>query len=635
MHLIFVAMSVLAQVDPPPPSTGNEMPRAQLKQRLPTRTEADAEFSNLLFAAKEADRDCSTIITPRTRLLLVLSRPTLDAVDRNIEGYLQLARCAEKQKYFALLRDLGQMMVKARGEEGHPELLARAFLGLNAPDAALKVLEVSGERAPDDPELALTAAKIYCRTRDWTKCLESAEKTVKLVKKPNSPEGKQTLNRAHKYRARVFLHTGKFDLANKAIALSEKLGGDAEDLGEVRKAMVPAKQFKVVVEVEHQGQVPLGIYHLMGKKAADGLVTVYLANVGDDRQFRVEVNIDGVTTPITQMETVLKGQPMTFELTPRLASSFDVLSLATPRPAQLDLKVVAISSKGEQVVFQKSAPIELQPRDYLPTATWLDEEKALAENHFNYMAAWVTPNTRAVEAFLTEAKSRAPRNTFSGEQSATIPQVRAIYDTLKARGVSYVMNPEMLDGTGFGQRARLPNDVLASTNAQCLEGAILYATLLEAIGLQPAIIIVPGHAFVGWKATAGDVEVASAWTPPVVAAPPAAGPAEVSDVDGGVPQAPPPDTDAGVPSDGGTVAVATAKPAVVDAGSKTPVMPNPFTRAKTAKWLFLETTMTHDASYDAAVLIGGREYDGATFYGRAKVLMVPELRRLGIAPQPF
>jgi hypothetical protein len=89
-------------------------------------------------------------------------------------------------------------------------------------------------------------------------------------------------------------------------------------------------------------------------------------------------------------------------------------------------------------------------------------------------------------------------------QSATLPQVAAIYDELKAMGVSYVMDPNVLSDTLFVQRTRLPGDVLKTTNAQCLEGTLLFATLLESIGLEPIIMMVPGHAFVGWYATAKD-----------------------------------------------------------------------------------------------------------------------------------
>jgi len=621
--LLVLVSTVAFAADPPPPSTGNELPKPAAK-RLPTQLEARAELERILSDAKSPKRDCKALISPWTRLVLALARPQTADIEGSMDAYLQLARCAEKQKYFVLLGDIGDLMFKANFIKGHPELLARAMIGLNSPQLALKVLEKAEENLPKDPEISLTTAKVRCRMREWDKCLAAADKTVKLVKKPGSPEGKETLNRAHKYRARALLHTGKLDVAAKAITQSEKLGGDKEDLAEVKKALVPAKQFKAVIETEHQPIVALGIYHLMGKRGgAKGLVRFYVANIGPDRQFRVEANVEGVTAPITKTETILKGQPAAIELTPQLAPGFDLAAMGTPRPAQLDLKVVAIDDKGEKVVFQSSETIELEPRDFLPTATFVDEEKALSESHSMYMAAWVTPNAKAIETFLTEAKSRAPRNTFSGEQSATIPQVKALFDTLKARGMSYVMNPEMLSGTGYGQRARLPGDVLTSTNAQCLEGAILYATLMEAIGLQPAIVLVPGHAFVGWKASPGDVEVANAWQPPAPDAGTAdrVGPAEVVLPDAGA------DLDAGL-------AVAQVAPAKPDAGTPRPP-PNPFARAKTTKWLFLETTMTHDAAYDTAVLVGGREFDGAALFGRAKLLVLPELRKIGIAPQPY
>lgn len=66
------------------------------------------------------------------------------------------------------------------------------------------------------------------------------------------------------------------------------------------------------------------------------------------------------------------------------------------------------------------------------------------------------------------------------------------------------MDPTVLADFGFAQRTRLPAEVLQSKNAQCLEGTILFATLLEAIGLQPYIVRVPGHAFVGWRLNARD-----------------------------------------------------------------------------------------------------------------------------------
>ncbi|MFT3711270.1 MAG: hypothetical protein QM817_26870 [Archangium sp.] len=622
LALVLLPAVTFAQ-NPPPPSTGNEMPKAKALAR-PTYSVARQELLQLRNDAKDPKRDCKKLINAWTRLVLMVAKPSADEVREDLEGYLWLARCAEKQQYYVLLGDLGAMMVKADESKGHPELLARAFLGLNSPQLALKVLEKAKDQK--DPDVVLTFAKTYCRVRDWDECLSAADKTVKLVKKPNTPEGKELINRAQKYRARALLHTGKLDLAAKAVTLSEKAGGDAADLAEIRKAMVPAKNVKAVVETEHSPIVPLGIFHLMGKaNGANGLAKFFIANVGEDRQFRIEASIEGITTVASRTETILKGQPATFELMPQLAPTFDVNSLRIARAGQLNLKVTVMTDKGESVVFQQTDTVDVLPRDFLPTATWVDEEKALNENHATYIGAWVTPGGKAIETFLSEAKSRAPRSTFAGEQAATIPQVRAVYETLQAKGVSYVMNADTQLDNGYGQRARLPGDVLTSTNAQCLEGAILYAAVFEAIGLQPAIVLVPGHAFVAWKSSPRDAEV-------IAAAADAGVPIIGAAVDAG--------TDGGI--DGGAIEAALAEAdagviVTVDAGSPQPVrqLPNPFARAKGGRWLYLETTMTHDASFEAAVLVGGFEFDRAFGNGNARVLVMPELRRLGITPQPW
>lgn len=70
--------------------------------------------------------------------------------------------------------------------------------------------------------------------------------------------------------------------------------------------------------------------------------------------------------------------------------------------------------------------------------------------------------------------------------------------------MTYVMDPNVTSTASFVQRTRLPAEVLTTTNAQCLEGTLLFATLMESIGLQPIIVLVPGHAFVGWHTVAQD-----------------------------------------------------------------------------------------------------------------------------------
>lgn len=50
------------------------------------------------------------------------------------------------------------------------------------------------------------------------------------------------------------------------------------------------------------------------------------------------------------------------------------------------------------------------------------------------------------------------------------------------------------------QRVRLPTESLAAGgSANCIDGTVLFASLLELASIDPFIVIVPGHAFVGWR----------------------------------------------------------------------------------------------------------------------------------------
>jgi hypothetical protein len=52
----------------------------------------------------------------------------------------------------------------------------------------------------------------------------------------------------------------------------------------------------------------------------------------------------------------------------------------------------------------------------------------------------------------------------------------------------------------------LPRESLADREANCIDGTVLVASLLEAMSMSPAIVIVPGHAFVGWETSPGSGE---------------------------------------------------------------------------------------------------------------------------------
>jgi len=93
--------------------------------------------------------------------------------------------------------------------------------------------------------------------------------------------------------------------------------------------------------------------------------------------------------------------------------------------------------------------------------------------------------------------------TVSYDYDLVIAQVKAIYLALQNDyDIDYV-NSVISYPSGITQRIRLPQDTLKLGSANCIDGTVLFASALENIGLEPLIVLVPGHAFVGWRRWTG------------------------------------------------------------------------------------------------------------------------------------
>lgn len=494
-----------------PKEAAEEKPRFTAEQRKAAR-----DFLEMVWKASEqGPLPCEKVVQANTRAVLVAAELSKADVAAHPMGVVALARCAEAQGYFGLMGDLSKMLLDYGKKDAHPELLARAVLGLGRPDVAMKVLAEAEKVLPKDPDVAVTKAKVLCRVRLWPECHAQAERALALAKSmPDKALREAIVNRALKYRGRSGVHLGKLDAALADADASEAAGGDKDDLEQVRASALEAKEAGAVLDVEVEDLIPLGTYHLVGKvKGAQPLVDVALIRLGTEpARYRVEAEVPGVTGRFTKTVVAMPGREQRVSVHPPLLPTFDPTQVRAAREVQVDVSIVALESGGERGVYKKSATLTLQPRDFLPLARFTDKEETTGNWVSEYIGAWVTPNVRAVDAFLKAAKQRAPKAAFAGEQAETGPQVKALYDELQARGMSYVMDPNMMAADGMkGQRTRLPTEVLASTNAQCLEGAILYATLFEAIGLRSAVVLVPGHAFVGWAAAKPDGVADGIW----------------------------------------------------------------------------------------------------------------------------
>jgi len=110
----------------------------------------------------------------------------------------------------------------------------------------------------------------------------------------------------------------------------------------------------------------------------------------------------------------------------------------------------------------------------------------------------VTPQDPCVEGVLSIAKEKMPGRSLSGYKGDVDSQVKAIYEAVQDLGVSYV-NSILSFTPGTVQRVRLPYESINEKSGNCADGAILFASLFENLGMEPVIINIPGHSFVAVK----------------------------------------------------------------------------------------------------------------------------------------
>ncbi len=119
------------------------------------------------------------------------------------------------------------------------------------------------------------------------------------------------------------------------------------------------------------------------------------------------------------------------------------------------------------------------------------------------LAAFVMPNDPAIakvlkiasdvlakhghDAALDGYQSRDPRRAYM--------LVAALWSAVASRSLTYANPPRSFELVG--QKTRRPATVIADGLATCLDSTLLFAAAIEAVGLNPVVVMVEGHCFVG------------------------------------------------------------------------------------------------------------------------------------------
>lgn len=121
-----------------------------------------------------------------------------------------------------------------------------------------------------------------------------------------------------------------------------------------------------------------------------------------------------------------------------------------------------------------------------------------------FFAAYVNEDHPMIDQILREALNTRIVNRFLGYQyggaEAVDKQVYALWNVLQKRKFRYssVSNTSLSSNVVFSQRVRTLDDALSSSQINCVDGSVLFASLLRAINITPILVRTPGHMFVGY-----------------------------------------------------------------------------------------------------------------------------------------
>lgn len=151
----------------------------------------------------------------------------------------------------------------------------------------------------------------------------------------------------------------------------------------------------------------------------------------------------------------------------------------------------ALSEDTKNLVMSKEYPIELMSYDQWLGITILPQS----------LAAFVTPNHPAISQMIVKAakhlKTIAGESAFTEYQTGNSVEVRkqiaAVFAALHEENIVYRSLPASFEE--IGQRITLPEQVLSSKLGNCIELSLLFASILEAIGIHSGVVIMQGHAY--------------------------------------------------------------------------------------------------------------------------------------------
>ncbi len=236
----------------------------------------------------------------------------------------------------------------------------------------------------------------------------------------------------------------------------------------------------------------------------NGSVGVEIENVPEGAKIIVEIMGDGFLKK-SKWEGESDDDYDVIHVYPKARWDYDALRRCVQqKPANLKIKV----SVDDIVIAEIDETVLLRSINECPFYVKLDDDGEDLEDISVTFAAYVNENHPWIDGLLKEALSAAKEheliNGFTGYQSGSqdevLSQVFAIWNALQRRGIKYSdVSTAPPSKFVYSQTVRFLDDTVQSSQANCVDGSVLMASILRRIGLDAYLVMVPGHCFLAFS----------------------------------------------------------------------------------------------------------------------------------------
>lgn len=244
----------------------------------------------------------------------------------------------------------------------------------------------------------------------------------------------------------------------------------------------------------------------------NGWVGARVLAVPKGAKIKVEVAGDGWLKPSRTEVTVDKAAEEVVVI-PKNVFDYEALHrVGQQKPANLCVKV---NVNGKDLPEQNEV-VTLRSINECPFAVLFGEGDDAESDDLSWMfAAYVNENHPWIDGILKEALQAKLVDSFDGYQSGdpdkVMAQVFAVWHVLQRHGMKYsdITNTPK-SKFAVAQTVRFLDDSIKASQANCVDGSVIFASILTKISIHCGLVLVPGHCFVCFDVDPnGELDVAA------------------------------------------------------------------------------------------------------------------------------